>query len=146
MLFCLFVNDDFAYFYVFFDDIIGVNDQVRENLRKAIAQSGLVVKEIADRSNVKKATIDNWVGNRPTTPRVNDLVEVAKVLGVTAEWIVTGISPEYWYPPYIAGIVEELKTIKDDSALESIRVVVHSFAEKAKEQEKLSLEDNQERA
>jgi len=63
---------------------------LRENLRTAIGNSRLIVKEISAKSGVNKRTIDKWVGASRTEPRVGDLHEVCKVLGVTIEWLLTG--------------------------------------------------------
>jgi transcriptional regulator with XRE-family HTH domain len=63
---------------------------LRNNLKTAISNSGLIVKEIAEKSGVNKRTIDKWVGIRATEPRVNDLYKVCKVLSVTMEWLVDG--------------------------------------------------------
>ena len=63
---------------------------LRENLRAAIADSGLIVKEISTKSGVNKRTIDKWVGASGNEPRVGDLHEVCRVLGVTIEWLLTG--------------------------------------------------------
>jgi transcriptional regulator with XRE-family HTH domain len=63
---------------------------LRENLKKAISESGLYVKEIALRAGVNKRTIDKWIGVENTEPKVNDLYEVCKVLDITVEWVVAG--------------------------------------------------------
>jgi len=63
---------------------------LRENLRTAIGNSRLIVKEISAKSGVKKRTIDKWVGSSATEPKVGDLHAVCKVLGVTIEWLLTG--------------------------------------------------------
>jgi transcriptional regulator with XRE-family HTH domain len=63
---------------------------LRDNLKAAVAKSGLIVKEIAARSGVNKRTVDKWVGASATEPKVNDLYRVCKVLSVTMEWIVDG--------------------------------------------------------
>jgi transcriptional regulator with XRE-family HTH domain len=63
---------------------------LRKNLKTAIAGSGLIVKEIAQKSGVNKRTIDKWVGISATEPRVNDLYRVCKVLSTTMEWLVAG--------------------------------------------------------
>jgi transcriptional regulator with XRE-family HTH domain len=63
---------------------------LRDNLKAAISKSGLIVKEIAAKSEVKKRTIDKWVGISATEPKVNDLYKVCKVLSVTMEWVVDG--------------------------------------------------------
>jgi transcriptional regulator with XRE-family HTH domain len=109
-----------------------MDNQVRGNLREAIAQSGFVIKEIAAKSGIKKATIDNWVGISPTTPRAPDLVPVARILGVTVEWLVDGTGPQFWYPKKIEDIVEDLKIIDDENALDSVRAVAHTFAERVR--------------
>ena len=63
---------------------------LRDNLRNAISQSGMIVKEIAIKSGVKKRTIDKWVGAEETEPKVNDLYRVCQILGITVEWAVAG--------------------------------------------------------
>jgi len=65
---------------------------IRNNLRTAIATSGLIVKEISAISGVKKRTIDKWVGVEATEPKVNDLYNVCKALKTTMEWLVDGDS------------------------------------------------------
>jgi len=63
---------------------------LRENLKAAIKNSGMIVKEIAVKSGVNKRTIDKWVGAEETEPKVNDLYKVCKALGVTVEHLVAG--------------------------------------------------------
>ncbi|MDR2797937.1 MAG: hypothetical protein LBB80_06305 [Treponema sp.] len=60
---------------------------IRENLKAAIDKSGLVVKEVAVKSNVKKRTIDKWVSSVRNTgwawelpPRITDIVHDLVVL------------------------------------------------------------------
>jgi transcriptional regulator with XRE-family HTH domain len=63
---------------------------LRDNLKAAVANSGMIVKEIAAKSKVNKRTVDKWVGVSATEPKVNDLYKVCKVLSVTMEWVVDG--------------------------------------------------------
>jgi transcriptional regulator with XRE-family HTH domain len=63
---------------------------LRDNLKAAVTNSGMIVKEIAAKSGVNKRTIDKWVGASATEPKVNDLYRVCKVLSVTMEWVVDG--------------------------------------------------------
>jgi transcriptional regulator with XRE-family HTH domain len=65
---------------------------LRENLKIAISNSGMIVREIAVKSGVKKRTIDKWVGAEATEPKVNDLYKVCQILGITIEWAVAGES------------------------------------------------------
>ena len=52
--------------------------------------SGMLVKELAALSGVKKKTLDSYLGNRGYTPSVEAAVSIAKALGVTVEYLVTG--------------------------------------------------------
>ena len=63
---------------------------LRDNLRAAIHNSGMLVKEIALESGVNKRTIDKWIGVSATEPKVYDLYKVCKILMTTVEWLVDG--------------------------------------------------------
>ena len=64
-------------------------------LHDFIERSGMTLDEISLRSGVSAKTIQNWTRNiSPTMPRIDQGVIVAKVLGVSAEYLVTGDSRE----------------------------------------------------
>ncbi|MDR2479421.1 MAG: helix-turn-helix domain-containing protein [Treponema sp.] len=67
---------------------------IRDNLKAAITSSGFIVKEIAKISGVNKRTIDKWVGIEATEPKVKDIYKVCKVLGITVEYLISGVPPE----------------------------------------------------
>lgn len=110
-----------------------VNADLRENLRKAVAQSGLAIKEVSKLSGIAKGTIDNWIGAKPTIPRAPDLVAVARVLSTSVEFLVTGEHPRYFYPKAVEDIVEDLKIISDETALDPIRSLAHIAANRVRE-------------
>jgi transcriptional regulator with XRE-family HTH domain len=62
----------------------------RENLKSQLEYSGMLVKELAARSGVKKKTIDSYLGTSSCTPSVETAVRIAKALGVSVEFLVTG--------------------------------------------------------
>ena len=62
----------------------------RENLKSQLEYSGMLVKELAARSGVKKKTIDSYLGTSSCTPSVEIAVRIAKALGVSVEFLVTG--------------------------------------------------------
>jgi len=64
----------------------------RENLKSQLEYSGMLVKELAAQSGVNKKTIDSYLGTRGHMPSVEAAVCIAKALGVTVEYLVTGAS------------------------------------------------------
>ena len=112
---------------------------LRDNLKTAISNSGMIVKEIAAKSGVNKRTIDKWVGASGTEPKVNDLYKVCKVLVTTMEWLVDGDAGANYIrkiirndpkaiqvPDRISPIVECLLLL-EDKELRSIRANVEEL-------------------
>ena len=59
-----------------------------------VARSGMTLDELSYKSGVSTKTIQNWTRNAsPTMPRIDQGVLVARVLGVSAEYLVTGTAP-----------------------------------------------------
>lgn len=65
-----------------------------KRLREAVEGSGYLHKEIADKANIKKRAFDMYVGGRESMPPADVAVRIAKVLGVTVEYLATGKNPE----------------------------------------------------
>ena len=89
----------------------------RENLKTELSYSGMLVKELAAQAGLKKHTIDNYLSVRGRMPAADVAVRIARVLGVSVEYLLTGdeadknngsvnFSPEI---RYIARIIEKLK-------------------------------------
>ena len=64
--------------------------EFRENLKSELAYSGMLVKELAAKSGVNKYSIDNYLNKRGQTPSVEAAVKIARALGVSVEYLVTG--------------------------------------------------------
>ncbi|MCL2232944.1 MAG: helix-turn-helix domain-containing protein [Treponema sp.] len=62
----------------------------RENLKSQLEYSGMLVKELAARSGVKKKTIDSYLSAHGYIPSAEIAVSIARALGVTVEYLVTG--------------------------------------------------------
>jgi len=62
----------------------------RENLKSELAYSGMVVKELVAKSGVSKHSLDNYLNARGQMPSVEVGVKLAKALGVSVEYLVTG--------------------------------------------------------
>lgn len=62
----------------------------KTRLRAEIEYSALLHKELAALAGVPKRTLDMYVGNRSAMPPADVAVRLAKVLGVSVEYLVTG--------------------------------------------------------
>jgi len=63
-------------------------------LRSQLEYSGLLVKELAALSGVKKKTLDSYLRINGYMPSVNAAVSIAKALGVSVEYLVTATDSE----------------------------------------------------
>ena len=63
----------------------------RENLKSELAFSGMPVKELAAKSGVNKSSIDHYLSAKGKTPLLDTGVKIAQALGVSAEYLVTGV-------------------------------------------------------
>jgi len=63
----------------------------RDRLRELIEFSGMLDKEVAEKVGISKNAIDSYVGSRACMPSLEVGVRLAKVLGVSVEYLVTGI-------------------------------------------------------
>ena len=66
----------------------------RENLREAIELGGLRQKELAYKSKIGLRNIEGYLSEDATIPAADKAVKIAKALGVTVEYLVTGKEPE----------------------------------------------------
>ena len=62
----------------------------KENLKERLSFSGMYVKELAVLSGVKKQTIDSYLNANSCMPSADTAVAIAKALGVTVEYLITG--------------------------------------------------------
>jgi transcriptional regulator with XRE-family HTH domain len=62
----------------------------KENLKAELTYSGMLVKELAAQSGVKKHTLDNYLNTHNSIPLADAAVSIARTLGVSVEYLVTG--------------------------------------------------------
>jgi transcriptional regulator with XRE-family HTH domain len=62
----------------------------KENLKEQLSFSGMYVKELAALSGVKKQTIDSYLNTHNCMPSADAAVSIARALGVSVEYLVTG--------------------------------------------------------
>jgi transcriptional regulator with XRE-family HTH domain len=63
----------------------------REKLKEELAFKGLQVKELAEQSGVSKRTIEKYLLVNGSIPSADNAVKMASVLGVSVEYLVTGV-------------------------------------------------------
>ena len=62
----------------------------KENLKAELAYKDILVKELAVLSGINRRTIDNYLRVDGSMPSADAAVRIAKALGVTVEYLVTG--------------------------------------------------------
>ena len=62
----------------------------KENLKAELAYKDILVKELAAISGVNRRTIDNYLRENGSAPSADVAVRIAKALGVTVEYLITG--------------------------------------------------------
>jgi transcriptional regulator with XRE-family HTH domain len=62
----------------------------RENLKSELTYQDMLVKELAVLSGVNKFSINNYLNARGQVPSVEAAVKIARVLGVSVEYLVMG--------------------------------------------------------
>ena len=103
----------------------------RENLKAELSYSGMLVKELAAKTGLKKHTIDNYLSVRGRMPAADVAVRIANALGVTVEYLITGSETSekrssVHFPPeirYMALAAEKLKPDYREIALSFIEML-----------------------
>ena len=65
-----------------------------ERLKEEIEYKGFLQKEVAAKANIKKRALDMYLGSRASMPPADTAVKIAKVLGISVEYLVTGKNPD----------------------------------------------------
>jgi transcriptional regulator with XRE-family HTH domain len=65
----------------------------RENLKTELAYQDMLIKELAALSGVSRFSISNYLNSRGQLPSVEAAVKIARVLGVSVEYLVMGEEP-----------------------------------------------------
>ncbi len=62
----------------------------RDNLKDWIEYKGIVRKELSTQTGISKRTIDTYLDSRAVIPNAEVAVKLAKALGTSVEFLVTG--------------------------------------------------------
>lgn len=107
----------------------------KELLREEISYQGITLKELADKSNVSKRTIESYVDSRGRMPTAENAVRIAKALNVTVEYLVTGNdsnTKKQIETDSLQRTIKEMLSIPGEH-LDPIKQIIHNTAELFKE-------------
>ncbi len=63
-------------------------------MKSELEYKGLLVKELAHKSGIKKQTLDNYLSTHNSIPNAEMAVKIAKALDTSVEFLITGEKPE----------------------------------------------------
>ena len=91
----------------------------RENLKLELSYSGMLVKELAAKTGIKKHTIDNYLSVRGRMPAADIAVRIARALGVSVEYLIEGYENTenknaVQFSPEIRHMARVAETLKQD--------------------------------
>ena len=88
-----------------------------EHLKGELEYKGMLVKELAYATGIPKQTIDKYLLTGGTMPPADKAVAIAKALGVTVEYLITGSKipiqkmPSHHLSPEIRSIVNNVEPL-----------------------------------
>ena len=92
----------------------------RENLKAELLYTGMLVKELAAKTGLKKHTIDNYLSVRGRMPSADVAVKIASALGISVEYLITGNDTSINnnsmnFPPEIRQIARNAEKLKPEN-------------------------------
>jgi transcriptional regulator with XRE-family HTH domain len=92
----------------------------RKNLRDELVYQDLTVKELAAKSGVAKGALDCYVGKQASVPPATTAVKIARALGVSVEYLVSGQKEQreeivVLSNPRVRSILKMLEDLDEDS-------------------------------
>jgi transcriptional regulator with XRE-family HTH domain len=103
----------------------------KENLKSELTYSGMLVKELSAETGIKKHTLDNYLNTHNSLPNAEAAVKIARALGVSVEYLVTGTEwetrkPQPPLPPdmrFLVDIAAKLSPKNRRLAIKLIKVL-----------------------
>jgi len=96
----------------------------KENLREAIDFCGIEQKELANKAKISIRNIENYLRENASVPSADKAVQIAQVLGVTVEYLVTGKNPTTQKPTGIETEIRQLVKAINNLPLNKQRIVI----------------------
>ena len=110
----------------------------KENLKSELAYQNMLVKELAALSGISKHTLDNYLCVRGYMPSADAAVKIARTLGVSVEYLVTGeenSQDKSSLGPEIRSLVQNFKLLSEDDR-KMITGIMQLFKNRRNQREK----------
>jgi transcriptional regulator with XRE-family HTH domain len=110
----------------------------KENLKSELSYKGILVKELAALSGISKHTLDNYLNVRGYMPSADVAVKIARTLGVSVEYLVTGEEnrpDKSSLGPEIRLLVQNFKQLNEDDR-KMITAIMQLFKNRRKQRGK----------
>lgn len=100
-----------------------------ENLKELLDSKDIEIKELSHGTGISKNTIDNYLSGQKSIPNAENAVKIAKYLGTTVEYLVTGTLSENSHSQDFSKIIKNLYHL-NSTDFESIKNIINSLAKK----------------
>ena len=100
----------------------------RENLKQELSFSGMLVKELSSVSKVHKRALDTYLlSENPSMPPADVAVRIARALGVSVEYLVTG--EEVIMPHDIRQVIRRLLQLNEKDR-QVVSILINALLER----------------
>ena len=100
-----------------------------ENLKEMLESKDIEIKELAYGTGISKNTIDNYLSGQKSIPNAENAVKIAKYLGTTVEYLVTGTILDNLQSQDISKTIKNLYRL-NKTDLEALKTIISSLAQK----------------
>ena len=109
-----------------------------KNLKQELIYAGMLKKELAVKAGINKRAIDTYVRTNSSMPPADTAVKIAKALGVTVEYLVTGkeIKQNTVQYPSEARIVAEITAQLDEKNRKMAVAIIKSMKKQEDDEKK----------
>jgi transcriptional regulator with XRE-family HTH domain len=98
----------------------------RENLKAELVYQGMIVKELAKRTEISKHTLDNYLNVNNYMPSAENAVKIARALGVTVEYLVLGAENPTGEQPRVDSKTQFQSLVSEMERLDSKKLLIVS--------------------
>jgi transcriptional regulator with XRE-family HTH domain len=106
----------------------------KENLKSELDYQDMMVKELAALAGISKHTLDNYLNVRGYMPSADVAVKIARALGVTVEYLVTGnetLQDKSSNVPVLRSLIQNFKLLSEDDQ-KMIISIIHLYRNRQK--------------